>query len=289
MLLFTLINSLTLGMAVFLVATGLTLIFGIMRVLNFAHGAFFMFGAYLAASLLGNDPGSIWTLIGAALVSGLAAGALGLAVQHLVLKRLADVDEHFSLIATYALMLMSVGAIKTIWGLEFQMVNPPPELIGGVMIFDTFVPSFSLFIIAAGIVVFVLLELVIFRAWFGKVAIAIARDGWMSNLMGINSTLGINIVVTLAFALAGLAGGLLLPNQTLSPSLGDTFLLLSFITIVIGGLGNIRGAFLAALLISVIDGLNTHFLPEMPGTLIYIGMVLCLLLWPSGLLGESRL
>ncbi len=126
MLLFTLINSLTLGMAVFLVATGLTLIFGIMRVLNFAHGAFFMFGAYLTASLLAGNPGSIWSLILAALVSGMVAGGLGLVIQQLILKRLADVDEHFSLIATYALMLMSVGAIKTIWGLEFRMVNPPP-------------------------------------------------------------------------------------------------------------------------------------------------------------------
>lgn len=289
MLLFTLINSLTLGMAVFLVATGLTLIFGIMRILNFAHGAFFMFGAYLTATLMGGAPSSIWMLIGAALVSGLVAGIIGLGVQHLILKRLADVDEHFSLIATYALMLMSVGAIKTVWGLEFQMINPPPELIGGVVIFGTFVPSFSLFIIAAGVTVFVALEVLFFRAWIGKVAVAIARDGWMANLMGVNSSLGINIVVTLAFGMAGLAGGLLLPNQTLSPSLGDTFLLLSFITIVIGGLGNIRGAFIAALLIAVIDGLNTYFLPHMPGTMIYIGMVLCLLFWPNGLLGASRL
>lgn len=289
MLLFTLINSLTLGMAVFLVATGLTLIFGIMRVLNFAHGAFFMFGAYLTASLLAGNPGSIWSLILAALVSGIVAGGLGLVIQQLILKRLADVDEHFSLIATYALMLMSVGAIKTIWGLEFRMVNPPPELLGGVMIFGTFVPSFSLFIIGAGILVFVLLEVMIFRAWFGKIAIAIARDGWMAGLMGVNAGFGINVIVALAFGLAGLAGGLLLPNQTLSPSLGDTFLLLAFITIVIGGLGNIRGAFLAALLLAVIDGLNTYFLPEMPGVLIYVGMIACLLFWPNGILGESRI
>lgn len=289
MLVFTLINSLTLAMAVFLVATGLTLIFGIMRVLNFAHGAFFMFGAYFAATLLGGAPHSIWSLILAALAAGVVAGLLGLAIQHLVLKRLADVDEHFSLIATYALMLMSVGAIKTIWGLEFQMVNPPPELIGGVMIFGTFVPSFSLFIITAGLFVFLMLEVLIFRAWFGKIAVAIARDGWMTGLMGVNSTLGINIVVAVAFGLAGLAGGLLLPNQTLSPSLGDTFLLLAFITIVIGGLGNIRGAFVAALLLAVIDGMNTYFMPDTPGVLIYVGMVICLLFWPNGILGESRL
>ncbi len=157
------------------------------------------------------------------------------------------------------------------------------------MIFGTFVPSFSLFIIGAGILIFVLLEVMIFRAWFGKIAIAIARDGWMTGLMGVNAGFGINVIVALAFGLAGLAGGLLLPNQTLSPSLGDTFLLLAFITIVIGGLGNIRGAFLAALLLAVIDGLNTYFLPAMPGVLIYVGMIACLLFWPNGILGESRI
>lgn len=288
-MLFTFINSLTLAMAVFLVASGLTLIFGIMRVLNFAHGAFFMFGAYLAASILGDAPGSVWALVGASLVAGLAAGALGYLVQVAVLSRLREVDEHVSLIATYAVMLIGVGAIKAVWGLDYHSISPPPELMGGVTIFGTFVPSYSIFIILAGIAVFLLLDLAIHRSWHGKLVVAIARDGWMSSLLGINGPLGINVVVVGSFVLAGLAGGLLLPNQTLSPGLGDTFLLLAFITIVIGGLGSIRGAFLAALMLAAIDGLNVLLLPAMPGVLIYVGMVLCLLLWPQGLLGESRL
>lgn len=288
-MLFTFINSFTLGMAVFLVAAGLTLIFGIMRILNFAHGAFFMMGAYLSSTILGDMPGSVWALVGAALLSALIVGALGLVVQHFVLSRLQDVDEHFMLIATYAVMLMTAGAIKATWGLEFHSVDPPPGLDGGVRIFGTFVPGFSLFIIAAGVSVFVALDYVIHRSWGGKLAVAIARDGWMSNLMGINGPMGIRIVVAASFALAGLAGGLLLPNQTLSPGLGDTFLLMAFITIVIGGLGNVRGAFIAAMLLAVIDGLNAHFLPGFPGVMIYVGMVTCLLLWPNGILGESRL
>lgn len=288
-MLFTFLNSLTLGMAVFLVAAGLTLIFGIMRILNFAHGAFFMMGAYLSSSILGDAPGSIFTLVAAALVSGAVAALIGLAIQHFVLDRLMDLDEHFTLIATYAVMLLSVGVIKSIWGLQYKTVYPPPELEGGVMIFGTFVPSFSLFIIVAGVVVFAVLELVLHRSWAGKVAVAIARDGWTSNLMGINGGLGIKLVVMASFGLAGLAGGLLVPNQTLSPALGDTFLLLSFITIVIGGLGNIRGAFIAALILAVIDGFNAFYLPEFPGVLIYVGMVTCLLLWPNGILGESQL
>ncbi len=288
-MLFTFINSLTLGMAVFLVAAGLTLIFGIMRILNFAHGAFFMLGAYLTSTLIGDMPGSIWVLIGASMLSGLVVGVLGLVVQHFVLSKLEDVDEHFMLIATYAVMLLCVGAIKMTWGLEFHSVDPPPGLDLGVVIFGTFVPSFSLFIIGAGVAVFLVLDHVIHRSWSGKLAVAIARDGWMSNLMGVNGPLGVRMVVGASFALAGLAGGLLLPNQTLSPALGDTFLLMAFITIVIGGLGNIRGAFIAAIILAVIDGLNILLLPGFPGVLIYVGMVTCLLLWPNGILGESRL
>jgi len=288
-MLFTLINSLTLGMAVFLVAAGLTLIFGIMRILNFAHGAFFMLGAYLTSTMVQDMPGSVWILIGTALVAGVIVGLFGLAVQHFVLSKLEGIDEHFMLIATYAVMLMTVGGIKSVWGLEFHSVDPPPGLDLGVDIFGTFVPSFSLFIICAGVVVFLILDYVIHRSWAGKLAVAIARDNWTTNLMGVNGPLGTKIVVAASFALAGLAGGLLLPNQTLSPALGDTFLLMAFITIVIGGLGNIRGAFVAALIIAMIDGLNTYFLPSFPGVIIYVGMVACLLLWPNGILGESRL
>jgi branched-chain amino acid transport system permease protein len=283
------LNAVQYGLLLFLVASGLTLIFGIMRILNFAHGAFFMIGAYITSSLVGSAPQSIPALILAALVAAVIVGALGLLVQHFVLRRLEHVDEHFMLIATFALMLVCVGCVKLIWGLEFLSVDPPPELGDGVEILGTFVPSFSLFIICAGLVVFALLDLVIHRAWAGKLVTAIARDGWMTELMGINVPLGVKLAVASSFGLAGLAGGLLLPNQTLSPVLGDTFLLLAFITVVIGGLGNVRGAFIAALMIGIVDGLNTYFLPSFPGVIVYVAMIVCLLLWPNGILGESRL
>lgn len=286
---FAIINGITTGMAVFLVATGLTLIFGIMRILNFAHGAFFMIGAYIASSLVGTEPSSIVTLILAALAAGVVVGALGLAVQHFILRQLEHVDEHYMLIATFALMLVFSGAAKLIWGLDYISVDPPPGLDLGVRIFGTYVPSFSLFIIGAGVVVFLVLDVLIHRAWAGKMVIAIARDGWMAQNLGVNAPRGVMLAVAGSFALAGLAGGLLLPNQTLSPALGDTFLLMAFITVVIGGLGNVRGAFLAALILGVVDALNVVFFPSLPGVAVYIGMVACLLIWPNGILGESRL
>ncbi|WP_269932939.1 branched-chain amino acid ABC transporter permease [Aminobacter sp. HY435] len=286
---FTLVNGLTTGMAVFLVAAGLTLVFGIMRILNFAHGAFFMIGAYVASSLVGSAPRSVLALVAAAVVAALVVGVLGIVVQRFVLRRIQHVDEHYMLIATFAVMLVCVGFVKLVWGLEFLSVDPPPGIDTGVEIAGLFIPSFSLFIIGSGIVVFLVLDFVIHRAWAGKMITAIARDGWMSELLGINVPAGIMAAVGGSFALAGLAGGLLLPNQTLSPALGDTFLLLAFITVVIGGLGNVRGAFIAAVLLGVIDGLNTMFLPAYPGIVVYFAMVAFLLLWPNGILGESRL
>ncbi|MBT1159449.1 branched-chain amino acid ABC transporter permease [Aminobacter anthyllidis] len=286
---FTLVNGLTTGMAVFLVAAGLTLVFGIMRILNFAHGAFFMIGAYVASTLVGSAPRSVLALVAAAVVAALVVGVLGIVVQRFVLRRIQHVDEHYMLIATFAVMLVCVGFVKLIWGLEFLSVDPPPGIDTGVEIFSLFVPSFSLFIISSGVVVFLVLDFVIHRAWTGKMITAIARDGWMAELLGINVPAGIMAAVGGSFALAGLAGGLLLPNQTLSPALGDTFLLLAFITVVIGGLGNVRGAFIAAILLGLIDGLNTMLLPAYPGVAVYVGMVAFLLLWPNGILGESRL
>lgn len=286
---FTLVNGLTTGMAVFLVAAGLTLVFGIMRILNFAHGAFFMIGAYVASTLVGSAPRSVLALIAAAVVAALVVGVLGIVVQRFILRRIQHVDEHYMLIATFAVMLVCVGFVKLIWGLEFLSVDPPPGIDTGVDIFGLFVPSFSLFIIGSGVVVFLVLDFVIHRAWTGKMITAIARDGWMAELLGINVPAGIMAAVGGSFALAGLAGGLLLPNQTLSPALGDTFLLLAFITVVIGGLGNVRGAFIAAILLGLIDGLNTMFLPAYPGVAVYVGMVAFLLMWPNGILGESRL
>jgi branched-chain amino acid transport system permease protein len=286
---FTLVNGLTTGMAVFLVAAGLTLVFGIMRILNFAHGAFFMIGAYVASTLVGSAPRSVLALVAAAVVAALVVGVLGIVVQRFVLRRIQHVDEHYMLIATFAVMLVCVGFVKLVWGMEFLSVDPPPGIDAGVEIAGLFIPAFSLFIIGSGIVVFQVLDLVIHRAWAGKMITAIARDGWMAELLGVNVPAGVMAAVGGSFALAGLAGGLLLPNQTLSPALGDTFLLLAFITVVIGGLGNVRGAFIAAILLGLIDGLNTMFLPSYPGVVVYFGMIAFLLLWPNGILGESRL
>lgn len=285
---FAIINGLTTAMAVFLVAAGLTLMFGILRVLNFAHGAFFMIGAYVAWSIAGGAPDSLLAFLGGALGAAVVIGALGVVVDQCVLRRLKHVDEHYMLIATFAVLLICVGLVKLIWGLDFHSADPPPLFDGGAAIAGLFVPKFSLFVIAAGFIVFVLLEVAIHRLWLGKMVTALASDGWMANLLGVNVPVGTTLSVVVSFALAGLAGGLLLPNQALSPGLGDTYLLLAFTAVIIGGLGNVRGAFIASILLGMTESFNALILPNLPGLAVYLGMIAFLLLRPNGLFGASH-
>lgn len=283
---FAFYNGLAVAMAVFIVAAGLTLVFGILRVLNFAHGAFFMVGAYLTYTLLGGGTSSTWRFIAAAIASGLLVGLIGVAVDFVVLRRLRSASEHIGLIATFALLLIVQGVAKAIWGVDYRSVNPPDALNSVISIGGVFIPVYTLFVIAAGVVTFILLEIVIHRLWIGKMMKSIAHDAWMASVLGYNVPVGFTLTVLFAFALAGMAGGLLLPNQTLSPALGDSYLILAFVVVVIGGLGSVRGAFVAALIIGLVEALGAVLLPQLPGLLVYVAMVLALLLYPNGFAGR---
>ncbi|MDP3135736.1 MAG: hypothetical protein Q8N17_05305, partial [Burkholderiaceae bacterium] len=282
---FAIVNGLTTGMAVFLVAAGLTLVFGILKILNFAHGSFFMIGAYLAFSLVGSSSPSLAAYIGASIAGGAIVGVLGWIADLTVLRRIRHYEEALTLIATFALLMFADGMVKLLWGTEFYSVNPPSELSGSFQFGAIAIPTYSLFIIGLGVAIYAALELVIHRMWIGKLVQALAHDSWMSGLVGINVPVMFTAAVIAAFALAGLAGGLLLPNQSLSPVLSHTYMLHAFVVVIIGGLGNVRGAFLAAIILALVESLNSVLLPGQPGLAIYIAMVGFLLWRPHGLLG----
>jgi branched-subunit amino acid ABC-type transport system permease component len=289
---FALVNGLASGMALFLVAAGLTLVFGMLRILNFSHGAFFMLGAYVAYTLLasgGLSGGEISmpAYIGASVAAGVVVGLLGLVSDRLVLRRLRNYDEAYMLIATFGLLMLCQGVVQMIWGVEYHSVNPPDALSGIVQIGGMFVPVYLLFVIGMGLAVFVALDLAIHRMWIGKLVQALANDPWITSLLGVNVPLAFTSVVVVAFMLAGLAGGLLLPNQTLSPVLGNAFTMQAFVAVIIGGLGSIRGAFLAAILLGCADSISLVLLPNTPGLAIYITMIVFLLCRPQGLLARS--
>ncbi|HWK64558.1 MAG TPA: branched-chain amino acid ABC transporter permease [Rhizobiaceae bacterium] len=282
---FALINGMATGMAIFLVAAGLTLIFGILKILNFAHGAFFMVGAYLSYTIVGSNPSSVWVFVLAALAGGVVVAGLGYVTDLVVLRRLRNVDEAFMLIATFAVLLVCSGIVKLIWGVNYASINPPPGIDGALIVGDLFVPSYSIFVIVCGIVIFLVLDFAIRRTWIGKMLQSIAVDSWMAGLLGINVPVALSATVIISFLLAGLAGGLLLANQTLSPILGDSYLLLAFMAVVIGGLGDVRGAFIAAILLGLIESASSLIMPDMPGMATYLFVILFLLAKPQGLFG----
>jgi len=285
---FALVNGITSAMAVFLVAAGVTLIFGILRILNFAHGSFFMLGAYIGFSFLGVQPGPVLLFLGVAIFAGLVVSAFGLLVNTVVFSRLRGLDEGTTLIATFALLLVCDGLVKIVWGLNYVSVPPPSELGGFVTVGRVFIPYYSIFIIALGAAVFIVLDVVFHRLWIGKLVRALSMDAWMTTNLGINVPRIYAGVVVAAFFLAGLGGALLLPNQTLSPSLSGTYLLQAFVVVIIGGLGNIRGAFVASLILGLVDSLNFVVLPNVPGIAIYFAMVAFLIWRPHGLLAAAE-
>lgn len=285
-----LVNSLTWAMATFLVAAGLTLVFGTLHILNFSHGGFFMIGAYAAYSLtnaLGGSSSIALYLFGS-LAAGVLVALLGLVVDRLVLRRLAGVEDAYVLIATYALLLVCEGSTKLVWGLNYHSVMPPAVLDGAWMVGNAVLPKLSMFIIGAGAVVFFMLEFFLNRTGPGRLVKAIAVDPWMARLLGINVRLVYTATVAIGFALAGLAGGLLVSNQTLSPTLASAFVIQAFGVIIIGGMGSISGAFLGSILLGLIDAVGQWFLPSLPGLPFFIAMTLILLLRPHGLMGKAR-
>ncbi len=282
-ILFAFFNAAAFGMAIFVVAAGLTLIFGLLRLLNMAQGGFFMIGAYVAYSVMGRDVQSLGMFLLAALAGGVVTALLGLVTDRLVLRRLRNVDPHYVLIATFALMMVCTGVTKLIWGVDFFSVNPPPGLDQPLNPFGLFFSAYQIFVIAAGVVVYIVLEVAIHRMWFGKLMQALAADPWMSGVLGLNVSFGIALSVMASFLLAGLAGGLLLPNQSLSTGLGDSYLMYAFFAVIIGGLGNIRGAFIGSLVLGLVQSLNTVLLPAVPGLAIYVVLAAFLLWRPNGL------
>ena len=291
LLLGPLFNGLFTAMVVFLFATGLTLVFGILRILNFAHGGFFMIGAYLAFTLVktfaGTDSTLAYLLISTA--AGVVTGFLGLLVARLVFQRLQHVDEAYSLIATYALLLIAEGSVKAIWGVSFHSVMTPSALGGALILGDLVMPVFAIFIIGLGILCYGALEWVLQHTDTGKLMKSVASDPWMAGMLGVNVPRFYTWIVVIGFFLAGLAGGLLLPNQTLSPNLASVFVVQAFGVLIVGGMGNIRGTFLASILLCVIDSYGSIVFSEVPGIFFYIAMAVMLLMRPQGLIAGARL
>lgn len=284
----TLASGVAYGVPLFLVASGLTLIYGVMGVLNFAHGSFFVVGALLAATIVGTSTPTIPVFL-LAIVAGVAVvAALGLLTESTVVRRLYRREHITMLLATFAVLLVVEGAAELLWGSSPRSVDKPEILSGSVRVVGATIPAYDLILVAVGALVAVGLYLLINVSRFGNAVRAVAQDAEMGQAIGLNTKVIMFLVFGLGSGLAGLAGALIAPNVSVSPSLGHSFILQSFAIVIIGGLGSVPGSLLAALLVGVAEALSVAYAPFLSGFTFYVLVAVVLLVKPRGLLGNVQ-
>lgn len=282
------LNGLSLGMNLFVISAGLTLIFGVLRVLNFAHGAFFMVGGYVAYSVvsnLGGVPGNFWiAVIGATA----ALAAMAFVIERLMLSRLYHRDHVYQLLFTFALVLLLGDFVKVTWGTSVLSVSFPRGLDGATNLGISYYPSYRLFLCAVGAAIALALWFVIERTRWGRIVRAAAQDREMLSALGLNVPAIYAGVFMAGSALAGLGGALAAPALSLHPAMDAEIIVECFIIVIIGGLGSLWGAFLGALILGQLTAFGIMLAPDFEIVLIYILMVAVLMLRPWGMLGRRE-
>lgn len=258
LLLEQLLNSLQFGLMLFLLAAGLTLVFGIMDLINLAHGSLYMIGAYLVATLAVAS-GSFW--IG--LAGGVAASAvLGAVLECTVIRRLYQRDHLSQVLGTFALLLMANEGVRMIWGAQPLMMPMPAGLSGPVELLPGFsYPAYRLLIIGAGLAVALLLYVLVTRTRLGMQVRAGASNREMAQAMGADVRRLFTLLFAFGAALCAVAGGMLGPLLAVQVGMGESILILAFVVIVIGGIGSIRGALVGALLVGLVDTAGRTVVP----------------------------
>jgi branched-chain amino acid transport system permease protein len=278
------LNSVQYGLLLFLLASGLTLIFGIMGVINLAHGSFYMLGAYLAyglAPLFGN-------LLLAIVAGVLIAVALGFALEKLLFQWLYKRDHLDQVLLTFGLILIFEELRSIIWGDDVHGVKVPSMWDFSIPLTDTLsYPAYRLVISAACLAVALGMYWLIARTRLGMMIRAGASNREMAEALGVNIHLLFAGVFALGTALAVFSGMLAAPVASVYPNMGSGILIVCFVVVVIGGIGSVRGAFLASLLIGFVDTFGKVFAPQLAGAAIYIVMAAMLLWRPEGLFSKA--
>ncbi len=276
--------GLSLGSRLFLIAVGLSLIFGVLGVLNFAHGGFYMLGAYVTLAVVSNVIDNFWI---AAVVGALAVGIVGAVIEFSAIRRLYDrVDSDLDqLIVTFGFVLVIHETVRFIWGSGSYSIDPPdvfnfPVTFGG----STF-NAYRLVVIGLAVAVLIGLWLFITRTYFGSLVRGTSSDREMAAMLGVDVPRLYTGVFFLGSVLAGLGGALSAPLQSTSPALGDQVIIDAFIVVVIGGLGSMSGAFVGAMLIGMMQSLGPQFISAGSIAIPFLAMVIVLLIRPEGLFG----
>jgi branched-chain amino acid transport system permease protein len=283
------VSGLVSASILFLLAAGLSLIFGVCRVLNIAHGAFFMLATYTAYQLPfvfgGDSVLSFWLVL---LFGPLLLAVLGAVVEVTLFRRIYGAELLVQLLPTIALIFIFGDVVRFFWGLPSKTVPSPEQFSGAVSVLGVFFPSYYGFIMVAGAVIAVALWTFVYRTRWGILIRAIAQDREMSASLGINETAIYTAVFALAVWLAGVAGVLSAPITGAARELDVEAVIDAFVVVVVGGLGSIPGSLLAALLIGMVRSFGILIVPQFAMAFVFALMALVLILRPTGLLGRRE-
>ena len=273
--------------SLFLVASGLSIIFGVTRIVNFAHGAFYMLGAYIAFTLTERFSGALgfW---GGIMAAALAVAAIGVIVEMLLLRRIYHSPELFQLLATFGLTLMVEDLVVLIWGPADLLGRRAPGLKGAVDFFGQAVPSYDLFLIVLGPLVLGILWLLFQRTRWGVLVRAATQDRDMVAALGVNQKWLFTSVFAVGVFLAALGGALQIPRDAVNHTMDLRIIVEVFVVVVIGGLGSIMGAFVAAVLVSELNAFGILIFPKISIILVFLVMAVVLIVRPWGLFGKAE-
>jgi branched-chain amino acid transport system permease protein len=284
------LNSLFYASVLFLIAAGLSLIFGVMRIVNLAHGSLYAIGAYVCAWLVGRAIGFgvpvIWLLL-VIPVAALAVALIGIVIEPLLLRPFYRRAEEYQLLVTFGLLLILEDLVRLVWGglpltADLVMDTMPVVHIGGLVY-----PGYNILVIGIGIVAAILLWVVIYGTKFGVLLRATSQDRRMASALGLN----VGRVYIAAFAIgcfmAGLGGAIVVPSHAAVLGMGVEALILAFVVVVVGGLGSLKGALVGALIVSFVRTAGIQFFPEIELAVLYLIAAVVLIARPTGLFGTA--
>ncbi len=281
------LNGLASASSLFLVASGLSIIFGVTRIVNFAHGSLYMLGAYLGWTLVTwLGPASPFGFWGGVLLAALFVAAIGVLIEVAILRRIYQAPELFQLLATFGVVLMIQDIALAVWGPEDKLGPRAPGFKSFVILFDSRFPTYELLLIAIGPAVLGLLWFLFRRTRWGTLVRAATQDREMVGALGVNQRMLFTSVFAFGAGLAGLGGALQLPREAATLHMDLSMIAEVFVVVVVGGLGSVTGAYLAAVLIGILHAFGILIFPKITLVLVFLVMAFVLVAKPHGLLGK---
>ena len=278
------LHGLAYGMILFLIASGLNVIFGMMGVLNLAHASFFMLSAYLGYQVVALT-GNFWLALA---MAPLGSALVGVAMERFLLRRVHAFGHMGELILTLGVGSIVLAAVKSIWGTESLQLKMPAILSGRVSIAGLDYPVYRLFIIGLALVILAVMTLLLYRTRLGKIVRAAVSDAGMVNALGINIPLVFMLVFGVGVWMAGVAGVAIAPILTVFPGLADQVGMDAFIVVVTGGFGSLAGAFIVSLIFGLLSSYGVQFMSQLAPVLIVAFMAIVLAIRPHGLFGARE-